>query len=182
MKNIKKRLKLGSYTITENSLPYIIAEIGVNHECSLSLAKKMIDQASQGGAHAVKFQSYKADKIASKNSPSYWDTREEKSTSQYSLFKKYDKFEMDDFKKLKKYCEKKNDANCKIVKMMAGISDPLLKTMVTFLFGLMVVLGTIVIVTHFFSLSHPDFVINAKPYTQEKCCPCNDDESSHSSL
>ena len=107
MKNIKKRLKLGSYTITENSLPYIIAEIGVNHECSLSLAKKMIDQASQGGAHAVKFQSYKADKIASKNSPSYWDTREEKSTSQYSLFKKYDKFEMDDFKKLKKYCEKK---------------------------------------------------------------------------
>ena len=107
MKNIKKRLKLGSYTITENSLPYIIAEIGVNHECSLSLAKKMIDQASQGGAHAVKFQSYKADKIASKNSPSYWDTREEKSTSQYSLFKKYDKFEMDDFKKLKKYCDKK---------------------------------------------------------------------------
>ncbi len=107
MKNIKKRLKLGSYTITEDSLPYIIAEIGVNHECSLTLAKKMIDQASQGGAHAVKFQSYKADKIASKNSPSYWDTREEKSTSQYSLFKKYDKFEINDFKKLKKYCDKK---------------------------------------------------------------------------
>ena len=109
MKNIKKRLKLGSYTITEDSLPYIIAEIGVNHECSLTLAKKMIDQASQGGAHAVKFQSYKADKIASKNSPSYWDTREEKSTSQYSLFKKFNKFEIDDFKKLKKYCDKKKN-------------------------------------------------------------------------
>ena len=37
----------------------------------------MINQAAQNGAHAVKFQSYKADKIASKYSPSYWDTREE---------------------------------------------------------------------------------------------------------
>ena len=107
MKKVNKKLKLGSYTIHDNSLPYIIAEIGVNHECSITLAKKMIDQAAQNGAHAVKFQSYKADKIASKYSPSYWDTREEKSTSQYNLFKKYDKFEIDDFKKLKKYCDKK---------------------------------------------------------------------------
>ena len=36
----------------------------------------MINQVAQNGAHAVKFQSYKADKIASKYSPSYWDTRE----------------------------------------------------------------------------------------------------------
>ena len=109
MKKVNKKLKLGSYIIHDNSLPYIIAEIGVNHECSITLAKKMIDQAAQNGAHAVKFQSYKADKIASKYSPSYWDTREEKSTSQYKLFKKYDKFEIDDFKKLKEYCDKKKN-------------------------------------------------------------------------
>ena len=65
--------------------PYIIAEIGVNHECSINLAK-MIKQAKKGGAHGVKFQSYKADKIASKNSPSYWDVREEKTNSQFNLF------------------------------------------------------------------------------------------------
>ena len=103
---IKKELKLGSFKINSKSLPYIIAEIGVNHECSLINAKKMIFQAKKGGANAVKFQSYKADKIASKNSPSYWDIKEERIVSQYQLFKKYDKFNISDFKKLKKYCDK----------------------------------------------------------------------------
>lgn len=102
MKN--KKLKLGSHVISSNSLPYIIAEIGVNHNCSIKLAKKMILQAKKGGANAVKFQTYKAEKIASKKSPSYWDTKEEKSTNQYDLFKKFDKFEIKDYKILKKYC------------------------------------------------------------------------------
>ena len=67
LKNEKKNIKLGSFKLTNNSGPYIIAEIGVNHECSIKLAKKMIDQASSGGAQAVKFQTYKAEKIAAKN-------------------------------------------------------------------------------------------------------------------
>ena len=58
--------------------PYIIAEIGVNHECSLSRAKKMISLAKKGGANAVKFQTYKAEKLASKYSPAYWDKKKEK--------------------------------------------------------------------------------------------------------
>ncbi len=106
MKN--KKLKLGSHVISSNSLPYIIAEIGVNHNCSIKIAKKMIRQAKTGGAHAVKFQTYKAEKIASKKSPSYWDTKEEKSTNQYNLFKKYDKLEISDYKILKKYCDQIN--------------------------------------------------------------------------
>ena len=47
--------------------PYLIAEIGVNHECSIKKAKKMIDECKLNGADAVKFQYYKAEKIASKN-------------------------------------------------------------------------------------------------------------------
>ena len=47
------------------SMPYIIAEIGVNHEGCIENAKKMIYQAKIGGAHAVKFQSYKAEKSKS---------------------------------------------------------------------------------------------------------------------
>ena len=53
--------------------PYIIAEAGVNHEGSMELAKRLIDEAAMGGAHAIKFQTYKANTIASKDSPSYWD-------------------------------------------------------------------------------------------------------------
>ena len=47
--------------------PYIIAELGVNHECSIKIAKRMVVEAKKGGADAVKFQAYKAEKIASKN-------------------------------------------------------------------------------------------------------------------
>ncbi len=86
--------------------PYIIAEAGVNHEGDMDLAKRLIDEAKEGGADAIKFQTYKADKIASKNSPSYWDTSKEKTKSQYELFKKYDSFRQKDFEALKKYCDK----------------------------------------------------------------------------
>ena len=72
--------------------PYIIAEAGVNHEGSIANAYKLIELAADGGADAIKFQTYKADKIASKLSPSYWNLRSEKTKSQYALFKKYDKF------------------------------------------------------------------------------------------
>ena len=68
--------------------PYVIAEIGVNHGGSISLAKKQIDLAVEGGASAVKFQTYKAEKLASKDSPPYWDIKKESSKSQYLLFKK----------------------------------------------------------------------------------------------
>ena len=46
--------------------PYIIAEAGVNHEGKMDIAIDLINQAADGGANAIKFQTYKADKIASK--------------------------------------------------------------------------------------------------------------------
>ena len=52
--------------------PYFIAEIGVNHEGSIEEAKKLIRSAKENGANAVKFQSYKAEKLTIKNSPAYW--------------------------------------------------------------------------------------------------------------
>ncbi|HET6992073.1 MAG TPA: N-acetylneuraminate synthase family protein, partial [Bacteroidia bacterium] len=72
--------------------PYIIAEAGVNHEGSMELAKRLIDEAKEGGADAIKFQTYKAETIASKDSPYYWDITKEPTRSQFELFKKYDKF------------------------------------------------------------------------------------------
>ena len=86
--------------------PYIIAEIGVNHEGSMKNAKLMIEQAARNGANAVKFQTYKADKLASINSPAYWDLKLEKTKSQFHLFKKYDKFNKKDYISLYKYCKK----------------------------------------------------------------------------
>jgi len=95
---------IGNHTVGNFLDPYIIAEIGVNHEGSLKTAIRLIREAKEGGAHAAKFQSYKAGKIASINSPAYWDTTKEPTESQYSLFQKYDSFEPEDYEKLAAYC------------------------------------------------------------------------------
>jgi N-acetylneuraminate synthase len=85
--------------------PYLIAEAGVNHEGDMNLAYRLIDEAAEGGAHAIKFQTYKADTIASKDSPAYWDITKEPTKSQHELFKKYDKFWKSEYEKLKVKCD-----------------------------------------------------------------------------
>ena len=90
--------------IIKNSNPYLIAEVGVNHENSLSIAEKIIKQAKIGGADAVKFQTYTAETIAAKKSPYYWDLKKVNIKSQFKLFKKYDKFKEAEYIKLKKMC------------------------------------------------------------------------------
>ncbi len=100
--NLIDLFKTGNSNIVR---PYIIAEVGVNHEGCLDTAYKLIEEAKEGGANAVKFQTYKAEKIASINSPAYWDTSKEEITSQYKLFKKHDKFWKKEFEKLKIYCD-----------------------------------------------------------------------------
>lgn len=85
--------------------PYVIAEAGVNHEGDMSLARRLIDEAAEAGANAIKFQTYKAGMLASKNSPSYWDTTKEPTKSQFELFSKYDKFWKPEFEELKKQCD-----------------------------------------------------------------------------
>ena len=86
--------------------PYLIAEIGVNHENDLDLAYKMIEEAKNAGANAVKFQSYSVETLASRKSPAYWDRAKEATSSQFELFKKYDKFGVAEYKKLLKHCKK----------------------------------------------------------------------------
>lgn len=89
----------------------LIAEIGVNYydiarklEISpIDSAKLMIKEAKDAGVHAVKFQSYKAENLAAKDSPSYWDIREEETVSQFELFKKFDSFGKEEFQELSAY-------------------------------------------------------------------------------
>lgn len=89
--------------LDEISRPFIVAEAGVNHENSMDLAKRLIDEAVLGRADAIKFQTYKAEKIAAKKSPTYWDA----SVTQREYFEKYDKFGEDEYRELAGYAEKK---------------------------------------------------------------------------
>lgn len=54
-------------SFTETSLPFIIAEIGGNHEGDFEYAKKLLVDAAATGANAIKFQTYSADRIVNKD-------------------------------------------------------------------------------------------------------------------
>lgn len=92
----------------------LIAEVGVNYydiakKLNIGLidaAKLMILDAKNAGVDAVKFQSYKAETLAAKDSPSYWDTTEETETSQYALFKNFDSFGKEEYQELYEFCKK----------------------------------------------------------------------------
>jgi sialic acid synthase SpsE len=103
--NAMTSLQLGNFLLAPGNPPYVIAEIGVNHEGSIDQAKRLIELAKAGGANAAKFQSYKADTLASRHSPAYWDTTKEPTQSQHQLFKKYDKFGANDYLILAKHCQ-----------------------------------------------------------------------------
>jgi N-acetylneuraminate synthase len=91
---------------------FVIAEIGVNYYDVaadlgigvLEAALRMIDEARAAGADAVKFQTYKAEKIVSKHSPAYWDRNEEPTATQRELFKKFDKFSEPEYRRLAEHC------------------------------------------------------------------------------
>ena len=102
-----REIKLGTRNVNQNSDPYIIAEVGVNHENSMEKAIELIDLAKKGDADAVKFQTYKAEKLATVDSPAYWDLSEVPTNTQYKLFKKYDHFNPNDYKKLSRYAFEK---------------------------------------------------------------------------
>ena len=55
-----KSIKLSDRIIYPDSKPYIVAEIGVNHNGSYKLAKKMIKVLKELGVDAVKFQLFKS--------------------------------------------------------------------------------------------------------------------------
>ena len=96
-----------------NKQPFLIAEIGVNFYdiaekegiSDMDAAKLMIDEAKACGVDAVKFQSYKAETIASQNSSAYWDLSEEPTESQFEMFKKFDKFGKEEYRQLSEYCK-----------------------------------------------------------------------------
>ena len=61
--NFKNKFEIDGITIGYGEPCYIIAEIGINHNGDINLAKKLIDVAVNSGANAVKFQKRVLDSI-----------------------------------------------------------------------------------------------------------------------
>lgn len=100
-----KCVKIGNREVGDNSPCFIIAEIGINHNGSLELAKKMIDLAVKAGCDAVKFQKRTIDIVY---------TKEELAKERQSVFgntngdlKRGLEFGQKEYSEIDKYCKEK---------------------------------------------------------------------------
>tara|TARA_Y100001970_G_scaffold293501_1_gene440793 strand:+ start:6654 stop:7655 length:1002 start_codon:yes stop_codon:yes gene_type:complete len=96
----------------------IIAEAGVNHNGSLVIAKKLINEASKIGADVIKFQIYKTDELVTTYSKlaKYQITNINSQLSQYKMLKKYE-LSTNSLNKIIKYCKIKK------IKFLASAFD-----------------------------------------------------------
>jgi sialic acid synthase SpsE len=87
--------------------PFFIAEAGVNHLGSLDLGERLIREAAEAGAHAIKFQSYKAKNLCTKDAPRFWDWEGEVDLegSQFDSYSHLDSFGEADHAELKRMCD-----------------------------------------------------------------------------
>jgi len=83
-----------------NSPVFIVAEAACNHMCNMDLAKKMIDLASEAGVDAIKFQTYKAERLVTNSAVVFWGGEK---ISQLEYYKRLDRFGRREYAELFEY-------------------------------------------------------------------------------
>ncbi len=99
-------MKIGNHVVGDRCRPYIIAEVGINHNGELEKALAMVEVAAQAGADAVKFQTFRADELVGDDGLTYTYQSQGRSVteSMLAMFKRYE-FEWDDWRLIKKRCD-----------------------------------------------------------------------------
>lgn len=54
----QRSVRIGDYEIGDGRPPFVIAEVGINHNGDVNLAKQMVRAAKDAGAHCIKFQTH----------------------------------------------------------------------------------------------------------------------------
>ena len=88
---------------------YIIAEAGVNHNGDIKIEHKLIEEAKKAGADCVKFQTFKAENLVTKNAPKakYQLKVTDNEESQFDMLKSLE-LNYNDYKELIEHCKKLN--------------------------------------------------------------------------
>lgn len=109
MMKFSKEIKIGDRCIDEKSPTFIIAEAGVNHNGDMQIAKKMIDIAAEAGADAVKFQTFKTDKLILRNieKAPYQKKTTDSTENQYEMLERLEVTREQNLE-LIAYCRQKN--------------------------------------------------------------------------
>ena len=102
----KQEINLGNYIINESTFPYIIAEIGINHNGDMQIAKKLIDAANACLWNCVKFQKREPDiAVPEAQKDVIRDTPWGKMT--YLEYKKKIEFGKKEYDYIDRYCKEK---------------------------------------------------------------------------
>ncbi len=102
----KKSIRIGDFEVSEASRPYLIAEIGINHNGDIQIAKKLIDAANATEWNAVKFQ---------KRVPEISVPKEQRDVMRdtpwgritYLEYKKHIEFDKEEYDYIDGYCREK---------------------------------------------------------------------------
>jgi sialic acid synthase SpsE len=101
---------IGNRDIRDFAVPYVIAELGSNHNGDMALARKLIDQAKEAGADCVKFQSWSKDTIFSKTvyKDNYFLSDDYRNRTDFTLEEIVEEFSISEQEllEMKNYCDK----------------------------------------------------------------------------
>jgi len=101
-----KSIKLGNFTVTENSVPYMIAEIGINHNGDMQIAKRLLDAAYACEWDCAKFQK-RTPELAVPEAQKQVPRETPWGTMPYIEYKKRVEFEKAEYDEIDNYCRQK---------------------------------------------------------------------------
>ncbi len=101
-----KSIKLGNFTVTENSAPYMIAEIGINHNGDMQIAKRLLDAAYACEWDCAKFQK-RTPELAVPEAQKQVPRETPWGTMPYIEYKKRVEFEKAEYDEIDNYCRQK---------------------------------------------------------------------------
>ncbi len=97
---------IAGHSIGPNDPPYCIAEVGINHNGDITLAKRMIEVAKEAGADAVKFQTFKAEEFCGDPAQmfTYQSQGQTVTESMLAMFQRYE-FAPGQWREIRGHCD-----------------------------------------------------------------------------
>ncbi|MDE0330395.1 MAG: N-acetylneuraminate synthase family protein [Nitrospinae bacterium] len=130
MSPYSKEIVVGDKMIGTGNPTFVIAEAACNHMCDVGMAKEILDLAAEAGADAVKFQTYKAERLTRKGAMTYWRGKQ---IPQIEYYRKLDRFGAPEYESLFAHGREKGvitfstPFDIQSAEMLNGLGAPLFK-------------------------------------------------------